>query len=197
LRIYHVKKTQKMMYELDKNNIEFYFAAEHVKHTSGNVLFLTGKAGSGKTTFVHHIAEQKKGKIIVLAPTALAAVNAGGQTIHSFFQIAPGIYMPDDKRLRRHAPDGDPDRSTIYHHFKYRQAKIDTIKALETIVLDEASMLRCDLLDLMDTLLRTVRGRHNDGTLYDQPFGGVQVILVGDPFQLPPIAPRDDWIGTY
>lgn len=172
--------------ELDKTNIEFNYASDFVKHTD-KLVYLTGKAGTGKTTFLKYLQQTTRKSTIILAPTGVAAVNAGGQTIHSFFQIKPSVYVPNDKRLRTKAELNDADRSTIFDHFKYFKERLEIIKGLELLIIDEVSMVRCDLLDVVDRLLRVYRFRENE------PFGGVQVILIGDTFQLPPIADFEQW----
>lgn len=172
--------------ELDESNVEFNNAADFVKHTH-KLVYLTGKAGTGKTTFLKYLKETTNKNSVILAPTGVAAVNAGGQTIHSFFQIRPSVYFPGDIRLRTTANVTDADRSTIYNHFKYNSERLEMIRALELLIIDEVSMVRCDLLDVIDRLLRVFRKRSWE------PFGGVQVILIGDTFQLPPIAKFDEW----
>ena len=154
-------------------------ALEYALHTNSSI-YLTGKAGSGKTTFLKYLREVTNKNMVVLAPTGVAAVNAGGQTIHSFFKISPSLYVPNDKRLRTSAPAGDPDQSTVYDNFQYNNDKRKVIRSLELLVIDEVSMVRADLLDVVDTLLRVYRRS-------SLPFGGVQVILIGDTFQLPPV----------
>lgn len=171
---------------LDEDNAEFRYAAEFVIHTN-KLLYLTGKAGTGKTTFLKYLKATCDKNMVVLAPTGVAAVNAGGQTIHSFFNIKPSVYVPGDKRLRVRAPENDPDKSVIADHFRYNRDKLDIIRGLELLVIDEISMVRCDLLDVIDRLLRVFRKREFT------PFGGVQVVLIGDTFQLPPIVNHDDW----
>ena len=165
--------------KLDTQNREFMIALDYALHTNQS-MYLTGKAGSGKTTFLKYLRLASQKNMVVLAPTGVAAVNAGGQTIHSFFQIPPSLYVPGDARLRTHAPAGSTDKSTVYDNFRYRADKVDLIRNLEMIVIDEVSMVRADLLDVIDTLLRVYRKNQN-------PFGGVQVILIGDTFQLPPV----------
>ncbi|WP_352421574.1 AAA family ATPase [Proteiniphilum sp.] len=172
--------------ELDETNEEFNYAVDFVQH-SNKLVYLTGKAGTGKTTFLKYLREMTTKNSAILAPTGVAAVNAGGQTIHSFFQIKPSIYIPNDKRLRTRADKNDTDKSTIFDHFKYFKEKMETIRALELLVIDEISMVRCDLLDVVDRLLRVFRRRESE------PFGGVQVVLIGDTFQLPPIADFEQW----
>lgn len=172
--------------QLDTSNIEFRTAFDLIQKTNQSVC-LSGKAGTGKTTFLRHIQEKVKKNIVTLAPTGVAAINARGQTIHSFFQIRPGVYVPGDKRLRTKAPAGDPDGTTIYEIFKYNSEKREVLKGIELLIIDEVSMVRADLLDVVDQLLRIFRGKHST------PFGGVQVLLIGDSFQLAPIARSDEW----
>ena len=172
--------------ELDETNVEFNYASDFVKHTD-RLVYLTGKAGTGKTTFLKYLRETTTKNTVILAPTGVAAINAGGQTIHSFFQIKPSVYVPNDKRLRTRADANDTDRSTIFDHFKYFKERLEIIRGLDLLIIDEISMVRCDLLDVVDKLLRVFRRRENE------PFGGVQVILIGDTFQLPPIADFDQW----
>jgi hypothetical protein len=172
--------------ELDETNVEFNYASDFVKHTD-RLVYLTGKAGTGKTTFLKYLRETTTKNTVILAPTGVAAINAGGQTIHSFFQIHPSVYIPHDKRLRTKADITDPDKSTIYDHFKYFKERLEIIRGLELLIIDEISMVRCDLLDVVDKLLRVFRRRENE------LFGGVQVILIGDTFQLPPIANIEQW----
>ena len=172
--------------ELDETNVEFNNAAELVKYDY-KLIYLTGKAGTGKTTFLKYLRQTSEKNTVILAPTGVAAINAGGQTIHSFFQISPSLYVPDDKRLRLQTDSSDPDKSTIFDHFKYSREKHEIIRKVDLLVIDEISMVRCDLLDVIDKLLRVFRKRLNE------PFGGVQVILIGDTFQLPPIADFEQW----
>jgi ATP-dependent exoDNAse (exonuclease V) alpha subunit len=129
------------------------------EHTSIN-LFITGKAGTGKSTLIRLLRERSKKKIVVLAPTGLAALNVGGQTVHSFFGFPPKLI-------------------TIQSVYKSRKEYL--YKNIDTLIIDEASMLRADMLDGIDAFLR-LNGKHKD-----LPFGGIQIILVGDLFQLPPI----------
>jgi len=172
--------------ELDETNVEFNYASDFIKHTA-RLVYLTGKAGTGKTTFLKYLRETTEKNTVVLAYTGVAAINAGGQTINSFFKIPFGPFVPHDKRLRSKADQKDADRSTIYNYFQYTSEKIGVIRGLELLIIDEISMVRCDLLDAVDRLLRVFRRRENE------PFGGVQVILIGDTFQLPPIAKKNEW----
>jgi hypothetical protein len=171
--------------ELDKNNVEFNNAAEFVRHTD-KLVYLTGKAGTGKTTFLKYIKDTTEKNTVILAPTGVAAINAGGVTIHSFFQIPFGPFVPDDSRLRT-AATGSENKETIFTTFRYREDKREIIENLELLIIDEISMVRADMLDVIDRILRIFRRKPH------LPFGGVQVILIGDTFQLPPIADNDQW----
>lgn len=171
---------------LDENNPEFSYATDLVLYTS-QMLYLTGRAGTGKTTFLRNLKEVCNKKMVILAPTGVAAINAGGQTIHSFFQVKPGIYVPGDGRFKTMKQAGTEQGGSIFDHFRYPLEKLQIIRNLELLVIDEVSMVRCDLLDVVDTLLRVVRDKPY------VPFGGVQMILIGDAFQLPPIVKDDDW----
>ena len=169
--------------KLDTKNKQFFQAAEHVKNSSQNIIYLTGKAGTGKTTFLKYIRETYPGNVVVLAPTGVAAVNAYGQTINSFFRLEFTPYPPGDQRLQ--VPQ-------IYQRMSYRSEKIELINNLSLLIIDEVSMVRCDILDAIDTILRVYRKNQ-------EPFGGVKVLLIGDLFQLPPIAQSSDWtvLGQY
>lgn len=164
--------------KLDPENKLFFQAAELVRMSRQNIIFLTGKAGTGKTTFLKYVMKTYQGGAIVLAPTGVAAVNAHGQTIHSFFQLGLTPYPPGDSRL-----DKSKSESEIY---KYNKNKRELIKNLSLIIIDEVSMVRCDILDTIDIILRTYRKSK-------EPFGGVKMLLVGDLFQLPPIAKPNDY----
>jgi len=172
--------------ELDTDNKDFNHAVELVKN-GNKLIYLTGKAGTGKTTFLKYIKSLLGENIVVLAPTGVAAINAGGQTIHSFFKVSPSVYVPNDKRLRVKSEINDTDKSTIYDHFKLDKEKVQLINKMEILIIDEISMVRCDLLDVIDKLLRVYRKKPNE------IFGGLQIILIGDTFQLPPIADYEQW----
>jgi ATP-dependent exoDNAse (exonuclease V) alpha subunit len=171
--------------KLDKENIEFNNAAEFVRHTD-KLIYLTGKAGTGKTTFLKYIKRTTGKNTVILAPTGVAAINAGGVTIHSFFQIPFGPFVPNDTRLRTNTLGGN-GKETIYTTFRYREDKKKIIQNLELLIIDEISMVRADLLDVIDRILKVFRKKPY------LPFGGVQVILIGDTFQLPPIADNEQW----
>ena len=165
---------------LDRSNEKFFQAAELVLNTNQQIIYLTGKAGTGKTTFLKYIREEyqaKVGDVVVLAPTGIAAVNAGGQTIHSFFKLDTTPYPKEDSRLTKPGID---------HFLGYNSNKKNVIREMSLLVIDEVSMVRCDILDAIDRILRIYRGAK-------MPFGGVKVLLIGDVFQLSPIAKDEDW----
>lgn len=171
-----------MAFQLDPHNDEFLYALDLLENSERS-LFLTGKAGAGKTTLVQYFREHTSKKFIVLAPTGVAAANAGGQTIHSFFHLQFSPYLPKgfDDRFEL-SNEEEPKLSA----FRFKQEKIDLIKALDVLIIDEISMVRCDTLDAISQILSVIR---QDPRL----FGGVQMLFVGDPFQLPPIASEQDW----
>lgn len=171
---------------IDTTNRAFRAARYLVEETNEN-LFLTGKAGTGKTTFLRFIREHLSKKMAIVAPTGVAAVNAGGMTIHSLFHIAPSVYPPNDPRLRLSASSHDADRTTIFQHIRLSADRRKLLENLEVVIIDEISMVRCDLLDVVDRVLRTFGG------VADLPFGGKQMIFIGDAFQLPPVAPPEEW----
>ncbi len=160
---------------LDLANPEFLQAWNLVRHTNKSI-FLTGKAGTGKSTFLRYICERTKKKFVVLAPTGIAAVNVGGVTIHSFFQ------MP----LRPVPPD-DPDYSVshVLKKLKIKKEKLKLMQGIDLLIIDEVSMVRPDMIDFIDRVLRAVTRRRKE------PFGGKQLLLVGDIFQLEPVVTPD------
>lgn len=155
------------------NNPRLRLARELVEHTGVNV-FLTGKAGTGKTTFLRRLREETGKRIVVLAPTGIAAINAGGMTIHSFFQLDFAPFFPGVGRTKGRKYD------------RFRKDKLRVIRSLDLLVIDEVSMVRSDLLDAVDDVLR----RQRDPS---RPFGGVQLLLIGDLHQLPPVVKEDEW----
>jgi ATP-dependent exoDNAse (exonuclease V) alpha subunit len=167
---------------MDQQNEVFKLAADLVNSTSQS-LFLTGKAGTGKTTFLRYIRDNTAKNTIVAAPTGVAAVNAGGTTIHSLFQLPFEPYIPDS--------DGVGVKK-LSHHFKMHKNKINLLRELELLIIDEVSMLRADVLDSIDVSLR-----HFRRSLL--PFGGVQMLYIGDLFQLPPVVQNEEWVtlGRY
>lgn len=164
---------------IDTDNDEFQDAFKLVQYTNRSV-FLTGKAGTGKSTFLKYICANTNKKHIVVAPTGIAAINAGGQTIHSFFKIPFRPILPDD-------PDLSTKEGRIYDFLKYRKNHQKLIKELELLIIDEVSMLRVDILDFIDRVLRVYSGN------LQLPFGGKQLLMVGDVFQLEPVVKREEW----
>jgi len=155
-------------------NKAFELASDIVKHTSQSV-FLTGKAGTGKTTFLHHIRKTTDKNIVVAAPTGVAAINAGGVTLHSLLQLPFEPFIPNFEGKKK-----------LDYHFKLRKSKIEMLRELELLIIDEVSMLRADMLDTIDYMLRRYRN-------IQQPFGGVQILFIGDMFQLPPVVQTAEW----
>ena len=147
--------------------------ALQIIETTGSNLFLTGKAGTGKTTFLRELKRSTSKRNVVLAPTGIAAINAEGVTIHSFFQLPFAPYVPDTSVLQS-------------GRFKFSKQKIKIMRSLDLIVIDEISMVRADLLDAVDSVLRHYRR-------CDKPFGGVQLLLIGDLGQLAPVAKDEEW----
>ena len=154
-------------------NPELQLAFDFVQYTDEDI-FLTGRAGTGKTTFLHSLKELSPKRMIVVAPTGVAALNAGGVTIHSFFQLPFGPRVPGYKE--------DEERRGM----RFSSLKRNIIRSLDLLIIDEISMVRADLLDSIDDRLRTFR-RNN------QPFGGVQLLMIGDMQQLPPVVKGDEW----
>lgn len=161
------------------------FVLSFINKTHRNI-FLTGKAGTGKTTLLHRIIKDTHKNTAVVAPTGIAAINAKGTTIHSLFQIPPGMFLPDDNIKPTFQNHFFLTPSTIASQIKLNQEKKKLLKNLELLVIDEVSMLRCDLLDMMDEVLKNVRKN-------SYAFGGVQVLFIGDLLQLPPVVRQEEW----
>lgn len=151
--------------------------AEQFIETTGTNLFLTGKAGTGKTTFLRRLRERSPKRMIVLAPTGIAAINAGGVTIHSFFQLPFAPYVPDSSFRAE---------GKAAYRYRFGKEKIRIMRSIDLLVIDEVSMVRADLLDAMDDVLRRYRHR-------DLPFGGVQLLMIGDLQQLAPVIKDEEW----
>lgn len=158
-----------------EQNKEMNLAKQYVAETNVSV-FLTGKAGTGKTTFLRRLRSEQPKRMVVLAPTGVAAINAQGQTIHSFFQLGFNPFIPG-------AEVSQADSSRYY---KMGKEKKNIIRSLDLLVIDEISMVRCDLLDAVDDVLRKYRDR-------TKPFGGVQLLMIGDLHQLAPVAKDEEW----
>jgi len=158
-------------------NLPINLALKYIQNTGINI-FLTGKAGTGKTTFLRQLKELSPKRMIVVAPTGVAAINAGGVTIHSFFQLPFGPYIPSGGDLSE-------SQNRSFTH-KFSRDKINIIKSLDLLVIDEISMVRADLLDAISDVLKRYRDRQ-------KPFGGVQLLLIGDLQQLAPVAKEEEW----
>jgi len=145
-------------------------AFDYIQNTKQNV-FLTGKAGTGKTTFLHHVQKECIKSMAIVAPTGIAAINAKGMTIHSLFQLPFGLHLPNITQPPSH----------------FSKKKINLIKSLDLLIIDEISMVRADVLDAIDTVLRRFKDRR-------KPFGGIQLLMIGDLHQLPPVVKNEDWV---
>ncbi|MBC7759469.1 MAG: AAA family ATPase [Phormidesmis sp. FL-bin-119] len=155
-----------------EQNAQLELAFNFVQYTNRNI-FLTGKAGTGKTTFLHNLKKESPKRMTVVAPTGVAAINAGGVTINSFFQLPFGPYIP-----------GSTTKNGA--HKRFSKDKINLIRSLDLLVIDEISMVRADTLDQIDEVLRRYRN-------HDKPFGGVQLLMIGDLHQLSPVVKEEDW----
>ena len=163
---------------VDTNNAAFQDALNLIQYTRQSV-FLTGKAGTGKSTFLRYVCENTKKKHVVLAPTGIAAINAGGSTMHSFFKLPFYPLLPDDPNLSL-------QRGRIHEFFKYTKPHRKLLEQIELVIIDEISMVRADIIDAIDRILRVYS--HN----LREPFGGKQLLLVGDVFQLEPVVKNDE-----
>ena len=154
-------------------NKELALAWKFIEDTDVSV-FLTGKAGTGKTTFLRKVKEEMPKRMVVVAPTGVAAINANGVTMHSFFQLPIGIHVPGQVEKERH------------NYFTMSKEKKNILRTLDLLIIDEISMVRCDLLDAVDQVLRKYKDRY-------KPFGGVQLLMIGDLQQLAPVANEQEW----
>ena len=165
-----------MTENIDLENEELQNALQIIQYTRRS-LFLTGKAGTGKSTFLRYIAAHTKKKHVVLAPTGIAAINAGGSTLHSFFKLPFYPLLPNDSRF---------SVRNIRQTLKYNSEKIKLLKEVELIIIDEISMVRADIIDFIDKVLRVYNRNMRE------PFGGKQLLLVGDIYQLEPVVREED-----
>lgn len=157
---------------MNQDNPELHLAEEYA-HFTNCMIFLTGRAGTGKTTFLRKLQNESPKRLIVVAPTGVAAINAGGVTMHSFFQLPFGPFVPGTESYKQS------------RHFRFNKEKINIIKSLDLLVIDEISMVRADMLDAIDAVLRQYRRS-------SRPFGGVQLLLIGDLLQLSPVVTHHD-----
>ncbi|MHC5309824.1 helix-turn-helix domain-containing protein [Myroides sp. LJL116] len=165
---------------------EAQYVLDFVNQTNRNI-FLTGKAGTGKTTLLKEIIKTSHKNAVIVAPTGIAALNAGGVTIHSFFHLPFGTFIPDvvnppmfDDRMKIE------NRISLKKHMRMNNARRSLFRNMDLLVIDEVSMLRCDVLDAMDFMLQSIRKNK-------QAFGGVQVLFIGDLLQLPPVVKNEEW----
>jgi hypothetical protein len=167
----------------DIPNPELQLAFDFVQMTNANI-FLTGKAGTGKTTFLRNLKTISPKRMIVVAPTGVAAINAGGVTIHSFFQMHFGPHIPENN-IQGGVRNYDSQATTFDRSQKFSREKINIMRGLDLLVIDEISMVRADLLDSIDEILRRFKDRN-------KPFGGVQLLMIGDLQQLAPVVKNDE-----
>jgi len=167
-------------------SIEANYTLQFVNQTKKSI-FLTGKAGTGKTTLLKEIIKITHKNTVVVAPTGIAALNAGGVTIHSMFQLPFATFIPDHKDFRSLSSSIKiENRSSLLRHFKMNTVKRSVIRNMELLIIDEVSMLRADVLDAIDFMMKKTRK-------IEKPFGGVQVIFIGDLLQLPPVVKQEEW----
>jgi hypothetical protein len=159
----------------------FDLAYRFVTETNLNI-FLTGKAGTGKTTFLKYLQQNSQKKMVIAAPTGVAAINAGGVTLHSLFQLPFGPFIPAEKNNA-----AGIDRHSLLSKIRLNHEKLNLFYNLELLIIDEVSMVPAYIIDAVDTILRSVRRMHH------LPFGGVQVLFIGDLYQLQPVVKREEW----
>ncbi len=163
----------------------FQLATQLVNQSNRNI-FLTGKAGTGKTTFLKYIRENCHKQMAIVAPTGVAAINAGGVTIHSFFQLPFAPFIPEATGFTGNNEE-TVNRHSLLSRLRFNSDKRKVLQQLELLVIDEISMVRCDVLDAVDAVLRHIRQRPNER------FGGVQLLFIGDMLQLPPVVKEQEW----
>lgn len=180
-------KTTVASFTPDTTNEIFQLAIQLVNQSNRNI-FLTGKAGTGKTTFLKYIRENCAKQTAIVAPTGVAAINAGGVTIHSFFQLPLSPFIPEISGAGFSGNSEETiNRHSLLSRLRFNNDKRKVLQQLELLVIDEISMVRCDVLDAVDTVLRHIRQRPFER------FGGVQVLFIGDMLQLPPVVKDQEW----
>ena len=164
---------------------DLHSAAAQFINTTSSHIFLTGKAGTGKTTFLKNLSNLTHKSAIVVAPTGIAALNAGGVTIHSQFLLPPLTFLPD-RSLVEDTSGKFINQNTLARKHPLNSARKQVLRSIDLLVIDEVSMLRADLLDAIDYRMRAARGN------FKESFGGVQVLFIGDLFQLPPVVRNEE-----
>ena len=170
---------------MESVSAEANYVLQFINQTNRSI-FLTGKAGTGKTTLLKEIIKSTHKNCVVVAPTGIAALNAGGVTIHSMFQLPFGGFIPDNSAPQFSDTSKFETRATLRRHFRMSGLKKSVIQNMELLIIDEVSMLRADLMDAIDFMLQSVRKKN-------QVFGGVQVLFIGDLLQLPPVIRDEEW----
>ena len=170
---------------MNQISAEANYVLQFINQTNRSI-FLTGKAGTGKTTLLKEIIKSTHKNCVVVAPTGIAALNAGGVTIHSMFQLPFGGFIPDNSNLQFSDTSKFETKATLRRHFRMSGLKKAVIQNMELLIIDEVSMLRSDLMDAIDFMLQSVRRKNH-------PFGGVQVLFIGDLLQLPPVIRDEEW----
>lgn len=170
---------------MESVSAEANYVLQFINQTNRSI-FLTGKAGTGKTTLLKEIIKSTHKNCVVVAPTGIAALNAGGVTIHSMFQLPFGGFIPDNSTPQFLENSKFETKATLRRHFKMSGLKKSVIQNMELLIIDEVSMLRSDLMDAIDFMLQSVRRKN-------MAFGGVQVLFIGDLLQLPPIIREEEW----
>ena len=185
LQVKFISLTFKHIQAMEFISAEAKYVLQFINQTNRSI-FLTGKAGTGKTTLLKEIIQTTYKNCVVVAPTGIAALNAGGVTIHSMFQLPFGGFIPDNSSPQFNENSKFESRATLRRHFKMSSLKRSVIRNMELLIVDEVSMLRSDLLDAMDFMLQSVRKNN-------RAFGGVQVLFIGDLLQLPPVIRDEEW----
>ncbi|NOZ45464.1 MAG: AAA family ATPase [Chlorobi bacterium] len=173
---------------MNSNNFQniSQLASRFVNNTNQHI-FLTGKAGTGKTTFLREIIQVTHKNVVIAAPTGIAAINAGGVTLHSLFQLPFGAFIPENNINAENITFQLNTPKSLLASIQMNKYKRALLQEMELLIIDEVSMLRADLLDAIDSILKSIRRKNN------KPFGGVQVLFIGDLFQLPPIVKDNEW----
>src|SRR5688572_21667059 len=169
-----------------KKAMDIIAAASKFINSTSSHIFLTGKAGTGKTTFLKNLAARTHKQLTIVAPTGIAALNAGGVTIHSQFLLPFGMFIPERTSSEAAQPGNFYNGHMLSQKHSLNSLRKQVLRSIDLLVIDEVSMLRADLLDAIDYRMKSARGN------FAQSFGGVQLLLIGDLYQLPPVVKRDE-----